>query len=112
MPPIPCSHCGNNFMRPTIDPEAPKLCNNCAIREEKRTSKGDIAMQELDILVRCPQDVYAKIEEICVSEGTNPSKYFMSLHDANVQKRCIRDGEKIQADDLDKIQQKIKQSKK
>ncbi len=77
MQPIPCAHCGNNFMRHTIDPEAPKLCNNCDIREQHRNPKKEKQMETIDILIKCPKDEYAKIEEYCINKGMNITQYFL-----------------------------------
>lgn len=79
-PPIPCAHCGGNFMRHDLDPNAPKLCNNCSVREEKRNPKGDKKMENIGVLIQCPKDVYIEIEELCVNNGTNPTRYFLELH--------------------------------
>ena len=83
MHPVPCSHCGNNFMRPTIDPEAPKLCNNCSVREEKRNPKKVDKMTKIGILIQCPQDVHVEIEELCINRGIDLTKYFLDLHHAS-----------------------------
>lgn len=81
MPPIPCAHCGNNFMRPTIDPEAPQLCNNCSVREEKRNPQNKAKMETtVDILIKCPQKVQFEIEELCINQGIDFSRYFLELH--------------------------------
>ena len=80
MPPIPCAHCGNNFMRQTLDPEAPKLCNNCTVREEKRNPTKVNTMDTVDILITCPKQVQINIEEYCINEGIDFSKYFLGLH--------------------------------
>jgi len=80
MQPIPCNHCGFNFMRQTIDPEAPKLCNSCAIREEKRSPTKKDIMPTIDIVIKCPVAIQADIEEYCINKGMDFSKYFLSLH--------------------------------
>lgn len=81
MPPIPCGHCGNNFMRPTLDPEAPKLCNNCLVREEKRNPQGKVKMETtVGILINCPKDTQIEIEELCINQGIDFSRYFLELH--------------------------------
>lgn len=79
MNPIPCSHCGRNYMRPTLDPEAPKLCNGCSIREEKRNPKGNI-METIGILIQCPKQVQIEIEELCINQGIDFTRYFLELH--------------------------------
>ncbi len=80
MHPIPCAHCGGNFMRQTLDPEAPKLCNNCAVREEKRSPTKKETMETIDILIKCPANIQHEIEEYCVTNGMNFTKYFLDLH--------------------------------
>lgn len=75
MQPIPCNHCGYNFMRQTIDPEAPRLCNSCNIKEQSRTQKGE-KLETIDILIKVPKDIYVKIEEICINKGINITRYF------------------------------------
>lgn len=83
MNPIPCAHCGNNFMRHNLDPEAPKLCNNCSLRETLRTKKkDDSTMDTIDILVKCPREIQNEIEELCINEGISFSQYFLNLHEA------------------------------
>lgn len=86
MHPVPCNHCGNNFMRPTLDPEAPRLCNNCTIREEKRNPKQVNTMETVDILITCPRQVQINIEEYCINQGIDFSKYFLGLHYEKVGK--------------------------
>lgn len=80
MPPIPCSHCGGNFMRTTTDPDSPKLCNNCLVREEKRNPRKEEVMDTVDILIRCPREDQIEIEEICINQGKDFSRYFLELH--------------------------------
>lgn len=80
MPPIPCAHCGNNFMRTTLDPEAPKLCNNCSVKEEKRNPKPKEKMSTIDILIKCPREVQIEIEEYCITHGMDFNRYFLELH--------------------------------
>lgn len=86
MHPVPCNHCGNNFMRPTIDPEAPRLCNNCTVREEKRNQKQVNTVETVDILITCPRQVQINIEEYCINQGIDFSKYFLGLHYEKVGK--------------------------
>lgn len=81
MPPIPCAHCGVNFMRGNLDPDAPKLCNNCLVREEKRsTPKKEDNMSTIDIVIRCPREDQIKIEEYCINHGMDFTRYFLELH--------------------------------
>lgn len=72
-------------MPPTIDPEAPKLCNNCLIREQKRTSNHKVKVRDtVDILIRCPKETQIEIEEYCINEGIDFSRYFLELHYARI----------------------------
>lgn len=86
MHPIPCNHCGNNFMRHNLDVEAPRLCNNCEVRENLRNPKREVKMSVVSILIQCPKEVQIEIEELCMINGTNFSQYFLSLHE-NAMKR-------------------------
>lgn len=81
MQPIPCAHCGINFMRQTPDPEAPKLCNSCILREERRVPTKKDMMKTIDIVIKCPVAIQAEIEEYCINNGMDFSKYFLSLHE-------------------------------
>jgi hypothetical protein len=83
MPPIPCAHCGVNYMRHTNDPNDPKLCNNCVVREERRAPKMKEKLETIDVLIKCPKHVYTEIEEICINTGINATKYFLHLHSTN-----------------------------
>jgi len=121
MNPIPCAHCGANFMRQTLDPESPKLCNNCSIREENRNHKkgNEMENQIIDILIKCPKEKYAEIEEICISNGHDVTKYFMNLHANNgpkVKEEMIFDNrslkEKHEKEDLEEVNTKNKGKKK
>lgn len=80
MQPIPCAHCGYNFMRQTRDPEAPKLCNSCVLKEEKRSPTKKESMKTIEIVIKCPVEIQADIEEYCINKGMDFSKYFLSLH--------------------------------
>lgn len=81
MTPVPCAHCGYNFMRRTTDPEAIRLCNSCDIRENIRNPPKDKKMETVDILIKCPLKVQAEIEEYCIAIGMDFSKYFLNLHE-------------------------------
>ena len=84
MPPIPCAHCGVNFMRVNLDPEAPRLCNNCLLREEKRVNqKKKDNMSTIDIVITCPREEQIKIEEYCINHGMDFTRYFLELHYAS-----------------------------
>jgi hydrogenase maturation factor len=74
-------------MRPTLDPEAPKLCNNCLIREATRSEAINSKVKKMDeskvnILVECPKEIQKEIEEICLNENLTFSAYFLQLHEA------------------------------
>lgn len=78
MSPIPCAHCGHNFMRHSIDPETPKLCNNC-----KKPGKKD--MNSVTIMIVCDRQTQIDIEEICINEGIDFSEYFLRLHKNKIE---------------------------
>ena len=84
MSPIPCAHCGNNFMRINKDPDVAKLCNNCLVREEARNPKGKEKMTTANILIEVSRETQIEIEEICHKENTNFSDYFLNLHRSNI----------------------------
>lgn len=68
-------------MRTTTDLEKPKLCNNCLLREEQRTPRKEETMQNnVDILIRCTREEQIEIEEICITENKDFSRYFLELH--------------------------------
>jgi hypothetical protein len=70
-------------MRATPDDER-KLCNSCLLREEKRTiTKEDKMSGTIDILIKCPIEEQRKIEEICMNQGIDFTKYFLDLHRVN-----------------------------
>lgn len=37
-------------------------------------------METIDILVKCPSNVYKDLEEDCINNGTNPSDYLLKLY--------------------------------
>lgn len=79
-PPIPCAHCGTNFMRRSIDPEAPKLCNNCELKVSNTKPKEKTNMDNVKILIECTRKVQIEVEEYCVNMGLTISDYFVDLH--------------------------------
>lgn len=83
MQPVACIHCGYNYMRRTTEPDAIRLCNSCEVRENLRNPKKEDKMQHIEILIKIPQADYVKIEEVCINEGKNASRYFLELHYAN-----------------------------
>ena len=81
MHPIPCAHCGVNFMRPLPDAEAPKLCNNCLVRQQLANPRKEEVMSDtVEILIKCPRQDQIEIEEICINQGIDFSRYFLELH--------------------------------
>jgi len=78
-PPIPCAHCGTNFMRHDLNPEAPKLCNNCD-HKEKSKPKKEIKMTDAKILIDCSRKMQIEVEEYCTNVGITISQYFTDLH--------------------------------
>lgn len=89
MQPIPCSHCGFNFMRQTTDPEAPRLCHSCKIREEKRSPTKKETMKTIDIVIKCPVLIQAEIEEYCMNNGMDFTRYFLNLYETDKMRRKI-----------------------
>jgi hypothetical protein len=113
MQPIPCAHCGNNFMRHNLNPELPRLCNNCEIREEKRNPK-EKKMETIDIVLTVPREDHIAIEEHCINHGIDFSKYFLELHKANTifERESKRLSENSQNGKSEEIQDEQKLSKK
>lgn len=91
MSPLPCAHCAMNFMRTNPDPDAPKLCNNCIVREELRNPKKGEKMDTVEILIKCPKEVHAQIEEYCMARGKDYSKYFLNLHEESIKGMPVQD---------------------
>jgi hypothetical protein len=111
MYPIPCAHCGVNFMRQTIDPESPRLCNNCSLREEKRNPINRELMQKtIDIKITCPISIHNNIEEYCMNKGINLSKYFIDLHQYFINQNMIQHLE-IALSDSNEISDKLVKKK-
>ena len=80
MPPIPCAHCGINFMRSNPDPEIPKICNNCLIKEQIRKPKPEEKLKTIKIIIECPQRIHAEIEETCMNLGINYTEFFLMCY--------------------------------
>ena len=81
MPPMPCGHCGLNYMRQTPDPETPNLCNCCLIKENIRNPQFKECMEpKIDIKITCPIKTHNEIEEFCINQGITLSAYFLQLH--------------------------------
>jgi hypothetical protein len=79
-------------MNPSTDPESPKLCNNCVVREQRRTPKMTVKEETIDILVKCPKKIQREIEEICIAKGMSFAEYFLNLHYREIEK--LREREK------------------
>lgn len=69
-------------MRQTTDPEAIRLCNGCAEREKQRKVEVTKDDNTIGLLVKCPKKTYKEIEEYCVNNGLDFTKYFLSLHES------------------------------
>jgi hypothetical protein len=84
--PIPCAHCGTNFMRRDLNPDAPKLCNNCEYnnkqKEQNRINNKEKNASEIQFLFTCDRKTQIEIEEYCMNEGISISQYFIRLHQA------------------------------
>lgn len=66
-------------MRPTIDPEAPRLCNSCVLKNDPTKTKGNI-METIGITVQFPKEIQIDIEEFCINKGIDFTQYFLNLH--------------------------------
>lgn len=90
-PPIPCMHCGYNFMRQSPRSEE-KLCNSCCIRENLRNPKQEPKKMNIDILIKCPCDMHKEIEEACLEMNIGLSEYFLALHEmaANADSSAVK----------------------
>lgn len=66
-------------MRRDLTPDAPRLCNGCEVRENQRNPKGK-KMDTIGILIQCPKDEHIHIEEHCINQGIDLTRYFLDLH--------------------------------
>ena len=66
-------------MRKSTEPDIVRLCNSCEVRENQRNPKEE-KMKTIDILIKVPQSEYIDIEEYCINNGIDVTKYFISLH--------------------------------
>ena len=74
--PIPCAHCGVNFMRHNLSPDYPKICNSCMLKE-KQHKKGNVEnMNMVKLLVEVDRQTQVEIEEICINEGISQAFTF------------------------------------
>ncbi len=85
MQPVSCNHCGYNYMRHNLDPNTPRLCNSCEVRENQRNPKGNNKMDTVDILIKFPRDEQIEVEEFCINHGIDYSHYFLELHQVNLE---------------------------
>ena len=85
MAPKPCNHCGNNFMIDKNDPACPTLCTSCILQEKNRAKNKGNQMENdtIGILIQCPRATQIEIEEICINQGVDFSKYLLGLHNAS-----------------------------
>lgn len=109
MPPIPCAHCGVNFMRTTTDAEAPKLCNNCLLREQQKPRKEAPMENIVDILIKCPRQDQIEIEEICINQGIDFTRYFLELHYGS--QAAIQEMKRLTAEHKPTFKEKIEEVK-
>lgn len=111
MPPIPCAHCGFNYMRHDLNPELPRLCNNCILKENIRNPPKMKELNYVTILIKCPMEQHIKIEEYCINKGIDLSTYFMDLHNNNESVACeLKESNVIQPDTI--VNQSIKKGAK
>lgn len=80
--PIPCAHCGVNFMRRDLHIDAPKICNNCILKDQIRNPKKEVKVDKIQVVLEVDQKTHAEIEEICINKGMTFSEYFLNLHDS------------------------------
>lgn len=83
MLPKPCGDCGINFMSVAGE----KLCHTClrkAKEREEKYLKEIKVMDSIKIVIECDAKTQAEIEEICINEGISFSKYFLNLHELNI----------------------------
>lgn len=77
--PVPCSHCGFNFMPRETIPGALRLCNNCQVKETTRKNAEDNKAKMAKILIECPIEVQKRLEEKCLNSGESLSAIFLRL---------------------------------
>ena len=92
--PIPCAHCGVNFMRHNLSPDYPKICNSCMLKE-KQHKKGNVEnMNMVKLLVEVDRQTQVEIEEICINEGISLSLYFLMLHQESKAKKSAQNSDR------------------
>ena len=77
MAPIPCAHCGVNFMPHDPDSDTIKICNNCTIKDRMRSKKEPPGKQKMQITVQFSKENVGKIEEYCLSENMSFEELFL-----------------------------------
>lgn len=89
--PTVCNWCGHQYMPHTIDPNAPKLCNNCINRQPNTTKKRDTFMSDetVIILINCPKKAHEDIEEFCMRNGVDLTTFFMNLYNNSFSKTKV-----------------------
>ena len=112
MSPIPCAHCGYNFMRQSTDLEAPKLCNSCQVRELIINPKSRNQMENVKILIECSQEEQREIEEICIRDGKDFSRYFLELHYGSLEAERIFQANKSEAKESEFIETNARETEK
>ena len=112
MSPVPCHHCGYHFMRSSVDPEEPRLCNNCIVREDLRNPKKGSQMLEdtINILIKCPKDIHKDVEEHCINKGIDLTRYFLNLHRFYLEN--FHEGDQILFEKVEEIKPIKKEKKK
>lgn len=77
-----CAYCACNFMPTQISPAEglKKLCNGCEYKELLKTNPKGSKMETVDILIKCPLDVHARIEEACINTGKDYSNFFLHIY--------------------------------
>jgi hypothetical protein len=101
--PIPCAHCGTNFMRRDIHPDAPKLCNNCSIKDQIRNPKQEIKLEKVKLLIEVDRETQIEIEELCTNLGISISDYLVSLHKTNTSTGYLYCGPEILDSEMKKF---------
>jgi hypothetical protein len=60
------------------DVSALRLCNSCLLRENTRTKKPkENNMDEVKIVITMPRKLQMQIEEFCINQGIDFSKFFI-----------------------------------
>lgn len=113
-PPVPCAHCGTNFMRRNLDPDAARICHTC---ELKSPQKPKIYHRGADVdkpkmLIEIDLKTQAEIEELCLKEGISFSKYFMEAHNFFAKSKCVVNKEEETENNIVEKQKKARSFKR